>query len=152
MPVTEPTKVIIYVESVKTVTGVKEVERELLGRYIGHTSSRVKAEGKVRDGTFRLRQFEETKMPKYEFILPDDQQRFVGTVKEVAATCGIEVEVVDVAKENVPKREVQEHVKNLDVFPTAITNDGKRIEGNVTKTQLEKLLSRMNPRKQCHIS
>jgi hypothetical protein len=152
MLVTEPTKVIIYVKSVKTVTGVEEVERELLGRYVGHAPSRVKVEGKVSDGTFRLRQFEETTVPEYEFILPDDQQRFVGTVKEVAATYGIEVEVVDVTKENVLKREIQEHFKNLSVFPTAITNDGKRIERNVTKTQLEKLLSRMKPGKQCHIS
>lgn len=131
----------VYVRSVKTVTGTQEIERELVGRQIGHAPSRIKLEGKVSDGTFRLRQFEKITEPQYEFILPADQQRFVETVKKIASTHGIKVEVVDVTKENVLKREIQEHVKNLTTFPTIIANDGKRIGGNVTKAQLEKWLS-----------
>ena len=84
-------------ESVKAVTETIEVEHEYIPR--PRLPSTVKAE------------------PKHDYILPQDQQKATETVKCITSKYGLEVEVVDVTRENVLHREMQkEREKNKD-FP-----------------------------------
>ena len=83
----------------------------------------------------------EVRRLKDEFVLPEDQQEIVVMIKEVALSHGFEVEVVDVAEENVLRRDIQEHAEHIHSFPTVVTADGRRIEGDITKQQVEALLT-----------
>jgi hypothetical protein len=83
----------------------------------------------------------EVRRLKNEFDVPEDQQEIVSMVKETARNHGFEVEVVDVTEENVLRRDIQEHAKHIHSFPTVITDDGRRIEGDITRQQVEALLT-----------
>jgi selenophosphate synthetase-related protein len=78
---------------------------------------------------------------KDEFVLPEGQQEIVLMVKEVARSNGFEVEVIDVTEENAVRRNIKEHAKHIHSFPTLITSDGRRIEGSITRRQVEALLT-----------
>jgi hypothetical protein len=136
-------KVRLYVKSLKTVTGTTEIEREVFTRTPSDRPDRVKVEGKVAEGTFRVRLFETETEPKYDFVLPEDQQRVVEMVKQIAFKYGLEVEVVDVAKENALHRFLEKEVKKLKVFPTLIIDSAEKIEGKITEKQAESVLSHL---------
>jgi hypothetical protein len=78
---------------------------------------------------------------KDEFVLPEGQQEIVLMIKEVAKSNEFEVKVIDVTKENVVRRNIQEHVKHIHSYPTLMTSDGRRIEGSITRLQVEALLT-----------
>lgn len=94
----------LYVKSAITVTGTVEAEHEIFGHSHLDHPDRVKVEGKKTDGTFRLRQFAVETEPKYDYVLPEDQQKPAETVQKIARKYGIEIEVVDVTKENALRR------------------------------------------------
>lgn len=73
-------RIILYVKSVKTVTGTFQ-------------GWRVK-------GFARGRRLETETKPKYEFVLSEDQQKIVDMVREAAFQHDLEVDVIDVAREN----------------------------------------------------
>jgi predicted DsbA family dithiol-disulfide isomerase len=129
------------VKSVKTVTGTRETERETLLRKPLSTPDRVKVEGRIAAGTFRIRTFETETEPTHEFVLSEDQQKTADVVKEIASRYGLEVEVVDVARENVLHRAIQKEFEKIRIFPTLIVSSGEKIEGKVTKEQIESFLS-----------
>lgn len=137
----------LFVKSVKTVTGIEETEREIFTRNPLNHPSRIQIEGKVTEGTYRLRQFETETEPRYEFILPEDQQRVVEMVKEVASKRGLKVEVVDVTKENVLHRTIQEEFERIRTFPTLMLSSGEKIEGNMTRKQIESIMLVTHARK-----
>ena len=83
----------------------------------------------------------EVRRLKNEFVLPEEQQKIVLMIKEVARNNGFEVEIIDVTRENVLRRDIQEYAKHIHSFPTVITSDGRRIEGNITKKLVETLLT-----------
>ena len=136
-------KIGLYVKSVKTVTGTVETEHEVFGPSTLDRPSRVKIEGKASSGTFRLRQFAIEKEPKYEFILSEDQQKIVETVKDISRRYSLEVEVVDIARENVLRRIIKQKQEKIKIFPTLITDSGRRIEGKMTDEKVESFLSRI---------
>lgn len=136
-------RVRLYVKSVKTVTGTRETERETLLRKPLSTPDRVKVEGRIAAGTFRIRTFETETEPTHEFVLSEDQQKTADVVKEIASRYGLEVEVVDVARENVLHRAIQKEFEKIRIFPTLIVSSGEKIEGKVTKEQIESFLSRV---------
>ena len=82
------------------------------------------------------------KGPKQDYVLPDDQKDAVRMVRRVASKLGFEVEVVDVARENVIRREIQKERVKIRVSPTLIVSSGERIEGPLTEEQVEAILSR----------
>jgi len=77
-----------------------------------------------------------------DYVLPDDQKAIVEIVKKVCEKYGFEIKVVDLARENVLHRAVQEEVSKIKIFPTLITDFGGRLEGNFSEEQVESLLSR----------
>jgi hypothetical protein len=125
-------KVIMYVQSVKTVTGTEKIDRQY---YAAGPSPKA--------GGYRIiPEYEVESITKYKFLLPEDQNRVVEMVREIAPKYGFEVEVFDVAKENIVHRVLQEEVKRIKTFPTLIIDSGEKIEGNITKEQFELLLKK----------
>jgi short-subunit dehydrogenase len=73
--------------------------------------------------------------------LPDDQKAAVEIVRRLCEKHGIEVRIVDVTRENLLHRVVQEEVSKIKTFPTLITDSGRRLEGSFSEEQVESLLS-----------
>lgn len=124
-------KVTLYVQSVKTVTGTEEWVR---WGYAGGAG--------VRSGYRLIPDYKVYSEAKYKRVLSDDQKKVVEMVKEVAHKYGFDVEVIDVAMENVLDKFMQKEVKKIRVFPTLITDSGERIEGDISKEQIESLLAK----------
>ena len=133
-------KVILYVKSVKTVTGTVEAEREIIGRQPGRPD-RAEIEGSRAGGKFRVRLFQTETGPKYEFVLPEDQKKVVEMVREAAYRLGLEVEVVDVARENPLHRIFQKELEKIEVFPTLLT-DSEMLMSDFAKERIEDFLSK----------
>lgn len=129
-------KVAVFVKSVKGVTSEK----------VGYYTARVRVQDRGVGTVGVFRPYTEETVTKDEFILPEDQKEIVEMVWEIASNRGFEVEVVDVTKENILRREIQEHAKHITTLPTVITDDGRRIEGNITKQQIETLLTKPSAR------
>jgi len=129
----------LYVKSVKTITGTKEFEQRTFVGKIGSRPERIEIEGKRMKGTFVLKMSETEMEPRYEFILPENQQRIVEMVKEIASRNNLKVEIVDVTKENVLHRAIQGEIEKIRTFPTLIVSSAERIEGNITEKQIKRL-------------
>lgn len=79
-------------------------------------------------------------IPRREFILSEGQQRVVEAVRRVGRRFSLEVEVVDVARENVLRRVVQEERGKIRTFPTLVADTGRRFEGEMTEEKVESFL------------
>jgi hypothetical protein len=64
-------------------------------------------------------------------------------VTEAASKKGLEVEVIDVARESILHRAFQEELEKIHAFPTIMVGSGRKIEGNMTKKQIDEVLSRI---------
>lgn len=84
--------------------------------------------------------------PKREYILPEAQERTVEMVKYIASKYGLEVEVVDVARENIFHRAIQEEREKIRAFPALLADSGERIENDITEERAEYFLSRIADR------
>ena len=78
---------------------------------------------------------------KTDFVLPEDQKRIVEMVEEIASKLGLEVEVVDVAKESAIHKAIKREPQ-ITTYPTLVTGSGEKIEGELRKEQVETFLSR----------
>jgi hypothetical protein len=136
-------KVRLFVKSIKTLTGTKQFEHATFPGRVGARPDRIELEGKITTGTFRMKAYQTETEPTYEFVLPEDQERVVEMVKEAASEKGLEVEIIDVTKENILHRAIQEELEKIHVFPTIIAGSGQRIEGMMTKKQINHVLSRI---------
>ena len=126
-------KVTVYVKSVKTAIGTEKV---------GHTQF---AGGPGIRGGYRISPtYEIESITKYKFVLPEDQNEVVEIVEKIATRYGFDVEVVDVTKENILHRVLQEEVKKIKTFPMLVTDSGEKIEGNISKEQIKSVLSKRN--------
>ncbi len=110
----------LYVKSIKTVTGTVEVEHA------------------------RMREVHAVETePKHEYILPEDQQQAIETVKSISREYSVEVEVVDAARENIIHRLIEEKQEKIKEFPTLISDSGERIEGEMTEEKVRYLISKI---------
>jgi len=124
-------KVTIYVKSVKTAIRTEKIVHQKL---IGGPGAR---------GGYRvIPTYEVNSITKYDFVVPEDQNKIVETVREIAAKHGFEVEIVDITRENILHRVLQEEIKKIKIFPTLITDSGEKIEGKISKEQIKSLLSK----------
>ncbi len=75
-----------------------------------------------------------------EYTFPPNQREVIDLVKNMAEKYDYAVEIVDMAKENIVEKLVEE-IKGLDIIPTIKTNLGGRLEGSqITKKNMELLL------------
>jgi hypothetical protein len=121
MAIMAGSKVRLYVRSVRIVTGTRKVERETLLR--------------------RVRSVETE--PTHGYILPEDQQKAAEMVRRIARKYGLEVEMVDLAKENVLRRVLQKEKEGIRILPTLMARSGVRLEGSLTEMQVESVFSRL---------
>ena len=128
-------KVTLYVKSVKTVSHIEQVPRASL---VWDSTSRSMQPG-ANPRVTETHEFEEVAM--HDFLLSEEQKRAVDIVKEVAAKYDIEVQIVDVTRENIIRRVVQE-AEGMKTFPTLITSSGEKIEGDISKEKVDMLLSK----------
>jgi len=123
-------KVTLYVRGVKTAIGTKEVGK--WGFVLG---------AGVRGGYRLLPDFKVYSEAEFESVLPDDQKRVVDMVEAIAHKHGFEVEIIDVTKEGILHRIGRRGLK-VKIFPTLITGSGEKIEGKISKGQIEFLLTK----------
>lgn len=127
-------KVTLYVKSVKSVVATEASDVKTL----------ISGGPSMRPGGFRTvptsAMYDVEEVPVYEFVLPEDQKDFVETVKDVAVRLGFAAEIIDVTKENILQRRIQREVEKVRTFPTLVTDSGRRVEGKITKEQLESFL------------
>ena len=113
----------VYVKSVHTVEGITtpdrdaDIMRSLGPHYYPGTSM---GEGDA--------------VPTDEFVFPEDQEETIEMVREIAPKHGFAIRVVDLTKE--------ETHDTTNVLPTLVSGSGKRIEGKISKKQLETFLSK----------
>jgi len=81
---------------------------------------------------------------KYNFVLPEDEQKMVEDVQRVASEFGLTWRVVDLTKESRFSRWRFEHSKKIQILPALITGSGEIREGIMTKEQIEGFLSNKN--------
>jgi hypothetical protein len=115
----------LFVKSVKTITGTAEVTHARL-----RESHAVEIE------------------PMHDYVLAEDQQKVVEIVREVARRHNLGVEVVDLTRENILYRVIQEEREKIKVFPALVADSGEKIEGDISEEKAESFLSRIADRAQ----
>jgi glutaredoxin len=129
--------VTLYVKSKKVITGKTSV-----------TEPHLIKKG-VRSGdAFRMRDmfwdtaFDNKVEEVHDYVLPDDQKATAETVRRLCEKHGFELRIIDVTRENILHRAMQEEVSKIKTFPTLITDSERRVEGSFLEEQLESLLSK----------
>ena len=79
----------------------------------------------------------------YEFILPEDQQRIVDMVRNISHILLLDVEIIDVSKENVLHRITREERERIRTFPALVADKGQRFQGQMTEENVESFLSQI---------
>lgn len=116
-------KVTLYVQSVKCLIGT-----EKWGRW-GYVSG-----AGIRGGYRLIPDYKTYSKAKYEWVLLDDQKKTVEMVKAIAQKHGFDVEIVDVTKDKKRLR--------IKTFPTLLMDTGEKIEGTISKEQVEMLFTK----------
>jgi glutaredoxin len=130
-------KVTLFVKSIKTIIGTEETE----------TRGLISGGPGLRPGSFRISpKYGIETVPKYEFVLPEDQGKIVEMVEEIVDKLGFDVEIIDTSRENTLRREIQREIKKIRTFPTLVVDSGEKVEGEISKEQIELLLSSQKAR------
>jgi hypothetical protein len=80
--------------------------------------------------------------PKYDFVLPEDQEKVVGIVRESCQEHGFELVVVDVTQQDGLHRAIITTFGGIRESPTIVSGSGRRIEGVLSKDQVDAFLSK----------
>jgi len=76
----------------------------------------------------------------HKLVLPDDQQRTVVMVDAICRRLSLEVEVVDIGRENALKRMVHWRRFRMMTFPTLLASTGQQLQGQMTEEKVESFL------------
>lgn len=122
-------RITVYVRSIKIPVGETFVE-EL---YPVKRASR--AYEISRDTWFKVK-----RKKVYNYVLQDDQKENVEVVKRLSERYGLELKVIDVARETVIYR-LWRNLKGMRNFPVVENNRGRRLQGTFSQNELERLIS-----------
>jgi glutaredoxin len=129
----------IYVKSKKIVVGETSVrESHLVPPSRDSPASR--GFSRMRDAWDTI--YETRTETQHGYVLPDEQRAVLETVKRLCEKHGFELKIIDVTRENLVRRALQEEVRKVKSFPTLMTDSGRRLEGNVSEEQIELFLLR----------
>ena len=121
-------KIVLYVQTVKSIGGTEEFQPSLAGNRIGGygigLDARAYKAGRA----------------KYEYVLPSEQEAIVNEVRSICNSLGFDLEVVDVTREGILRRAVQEKIKKIDAFPALLSDSGRLIEGIESKEEARAFL------------
>jgi hypothetical protein len=129
-------EVTLYVKSIKTAVANESISAPAL---VWDSTSRSMQPG-ANPRVTQTRNFEQ--IVKYDFTLPEDQERTVQAVDKVASELGVDVKIIDVTKENAVRRAVQEEIRRIKTFPTFVTSSGEKIAGSLTEQNIRRLLQK----------
>ena len=136
----------IYVKSKKVVVGETSVtESHLIPPSRGHPANVVSP--RMRDAWDTVYDawdtvYETRTERKHDYVLADEQKAVLETVKRLCEKHGFELKIIDVTRENLVRRAVQEVIRKVKSFPILMTDSGRRLEGNVSEEQIELFLLR----------
>jgi hypothetical protein len=108
------------VKSIKTLVGTKEI----IHSRIWARDSRVAVDT----------------IANHKLVLPDNQQKTVMMVNAICRRLSLEVEVVDIARENALKRIAHWRRYEMMSFPTLLANTGQMLQGQMTEEKVESFL------------
>ncbi len=131
-------KIRVYVESVRRVVGTDQVAREF---YRVDPLTMPQSGASVAGGHHIIQEHKVETVTRFEFVLPKEQMRFVEMVESFASEHGFELEVIDMGRKNNLERRIQKKLMGTKIYPMLVTDAGHRIEGNISREQLEFLLS-----------
>ncbi len=117
--------VTLYLKSIKTFTRTEIVNER----------------SPISKGTSMPPDYTPRAVPMYEYVLPDDQKKILDLVETVARRFSVQVRVIDVARESLLEREIQQHIGNIRVFPALTDDSGRRIEGDMSREQVASFLA-----------
>ena len=115
-------RITLYVQSIKAVAGTQQFERIWAWSAMAGTRK--------------------TTQTKYEYVLPDEQETIVKTVKNLCDQYGFELEIVDVTREKILDKVMHDNIKGIDVYPALLSDSDRWIEGISSKEQAESFLSK----------
>jgi hypothetical protein len=127
-------KVRLYVESFKKAVGTESVVVDKpTVQFIG---------GKTGGATMRIFPTHDViTTTKYEYILPEEQERLVEIVKEVVFKLMLQLEVVDVTQRDFFDEPLPKEVKAFKSFPVLATESETRLVTNYSREDVEKFLA-----------
>jgi len=76
----------------------------------------------------------------YKYVLPDDQKKIVEVVRRLSEGSGLELKVVDVAKETAIRR-LWRKLKGSNNFPVVENSRGSRLQAPFSLNELERFIS-----------
>lgn len=68
-----------------------------------------------------------------DLAFPKDQEDTIEIIRQIAKNYGFEVRVVDLTRESTHKK--------INILPTLVSDSGKRLEGSISKEQIQAFLS-----------
>jgi hypothetical protein len=77
-------------------------------------------------------------------VRPIANHRVAEIVKIIASKYGVEVEVVDVARENALHRILRKKRDKIEAFPTLVADTGQRFEGEMTEEKIEPFICQIS--------
>ncbi len=126
-------KATLYVKGVRTA-----VEEELVsGGYVSEPLYR--ADGRIPTQARASPYYDVKKKTTYKSVLPEDQKAVVEMVKAAALKYGFELKVADVSEESFLQK-FEGRSKGINEFPAFVTDNGLRIEGDISEEQIKALL------------
>jgi hypothetical protein len=75
------------------------------------------------------------------FVLPEQQQKIVEIVQEIAPEHGFKVKIVDLSRLNALSK-MSKEIRSVTKFPTLVTSSGRKLEGMHLKAEIETFLSK----------
>ena len=131
-------KIRIYVESVRRPVGTDQFAREF---YRVDPLTMPQSGASVAGGHHIIQEHKVETVTSFKIALPEEQMKLVEMVESFASEHGFELEVIDMGRKNNLERRIQKKIKGIKTYPMLVTDAGHRIEGNITREQLESLLS-----------
>ena len=125
----EAHKVRLYVRSLKKDVGTETVVVDVPITQIVKNVIRVFPTHEVKTVT------------KYEYGLPEEQERLVEIVKEVAIKFGLKLEIIDVAQRDSFDEPIPKEVKKLKNYPVLATESETVLATGLTREDVERFLS-----------
>ena len=131
----EVRKVTLYVKSVKTAVDMETTPRP---RVV--VPNQGPAPGGMAPPPQVYVTYDVESETRYAYVLPEDQKTVVEMVEQIARAEGLDIEVVDVTKIGRLSRAFRKDLRRLKIFPTLLTDSGLKLEGSLSKEQVERLL------------
>jgi len=135
-------KITLYVKSEKRAVKNEEVGMKTHSRYGAWADwgSEYAAPRNVSS----IPTYETVVVTKYSWVLPENQEKILNMVRDVAEEEKVGLEVIDVNEVGHLHKIFSSDFRQLKVFPTLVAGSGRKLEGEFSKEDLGLFLSQEN--------